>query len=98
MKRTKNMVYKPTAEASELYVYADNHSELYHRELLPIMDHLRKFIAAGTYNHDRAIDFIYRYMCLASKEYGRDFDYEFSVQDRFTAAVDMEADLFENYL
>ena len=90
MKRTKSMIYKKTEESRELLLYATNDGNLYQRMILPVIENLRKKAMKGTYDTDKAIDAYYRIACEASKMYNKDFGYSFSVQDRFTCAVDME--------
>ena len=90
MKRTKSMIYKETVESRELFLYATNDGELYRRMITPIIENLRKKAAKGWYDENKAVDAYYRIACEASKRYNKDFGYSFSVQDRFTAAVDME--------
>lgn len=97
MKKTKSMVYKPTAEARELYVYSDNNGALYESLLRPFIDRLYAFYERGTYDNEKAVALLYRYMCAASEQYRRDFGYSFNVQDRYTAAVDMEADIVDMF-
>ena len=90
MKRTKSMIYKKTEESRELLLYATNDGNLYQRMILPVIENLRKKAMKGTYDTDKAIDAYYRIACEASKMYNKDFGYSFSVQDRFTCAVDLE--------
>lgn len=90
MKRTKTMVYKPTDESRELMLYAANNGTLYEKEILPVINSLRKKAAKGTYNSDKAVDAWYYVACSASQMYDKDFGYRFSVTDRFTAAVELE--------
>ena len=96
MKRTKTMVYKPTVESRELTLYAINNGELYRRQIMPVINSLRKKAAKGTYDSDKAVDVWYYVACSASQMYNKDFGYRFSVTDRFTAAVDMEQYYREN--
>ena len=90
MKRTKNMVYKSTEEARELFLYATNDGELYRRMIKSILDNLEKKIGKGIYDKEKAVDAYYRAATEASNKYFKDFGYRFSVADRFTVAVDME--------
>lgn len=90
MKRTKNMIYKETEESRELFLYATNDGELYRRMISPTIANLRKKAIKGTYDADKAVDAYYYITTEASKRYYKDFGYSFNVQDRFTAAVDME--------
>lgn len=42
MKRTKNMIYKASDEARELFLYATNSGVLYDRQIKPSIENLRK--------------------------------------------------------
>ena len=95
MKRTKSMIYKPTEEARELFMYTDNNGDLWRKMGEAYAECLKKKIKKGNYNSDKAVDLLYRLTTAASDQYKREFGYSFSVQDRFTAAVDLEKDLFE---
>lgn len=90
MKRTKNMIYKETAESKELFLYATNDGDLWRRITKCTIENLRKKAIKGTYDKEKAIDAYYYIATEASKMYNKDFGYLFSVQDRFTAAVEME--------
>ena len=90
MKRTKTMVYKPTQESRELVLFAANNGTLYEKEILTVINCLRKKAAKGTYNSEKAVDAWYRVACSASQMYYKDFGYSFTVTDRFTAAVELE--------
>ena len=90
MTRTKSMVYKETVESRELFLYATNDGGLYRRMITPTIENLRKKAVKGNYDKEKAIDAYYYVATEASKMYNKDFGYSFSVQDRFTAAVDME--------
>lgn len=91
MTRTKNMIYKETAESRELFLYATNDGRLYTRMITPVIENLRKKAVKGSYDKEKAIDAYYHVATEASKMYNKDFGYSFSVQDRFTVAVDMES-------
>ena len=90
MTRTKSMIYKETVESRELFLYATNDGRLYTRMITPVIENLRKKAVKGSYDREKAIDAYYHVATEASKMYNKDFGYSFSVQDRFTAAVDME--------
>lgn len=90
MKRTKSMIYNPTEESRELFLVATNDGDLYRRMITPIINNLRKKAIKGTYDNDKAVDAYYYAATEASNQYKKDFGYSFSVQDRFTAAVEME--------
>ena len=91
MKRTKSMKYSETAESRELFLYATNCGALYRQMITPAIENLRKKAAKGEYDADKAVDLYYYIATEASKRYCREFGYSFSVADRFSAAVDMEA-------
>lgn len=89
MKRTKNMIYKASDEARELFLYATNSGVLYNRQIKPSIENLRKKARKGTFDKDKAADLFYYVATSASAMYNKDFGFSFSVQQRFTAAVDM---------
>lgn len=91
MKRTRNMIYKETQESRELFLYAVNSGELYQMMIESVIKSLRKKAIKGTYENEKAVDAYYRVACKASEMYKKDFGYSFSVQDRFTVAVEMES-------
>ena len=91
MKRTKSMIYKATEESRELMLYATNDGNLYRQHITPVIDNLRKKYKKGVYDREKAIDLWYYVATDASERYYKDFGYKFSVQDRFTVAVEMEA-------
>lgn len=91
MKRTKSMIYKPTEEARELFLYATNDGDLYRSMTTPVITNLKKKLAKGAYDADKAVDAYYHIATEASNRYHKDFGYAFGVTDRFTVAVDMEA-------
>ena len=91
MTRTKSMIYKETVESRELFLYATNDGRLYTRMITPVIENLRKKAVKGSYDKEKAIDAYYHVATEASKMYNKDFGYSFSVQDRFTVAVDMES-------
>lgn len=89
MKRTKNMIYKASDEARELFLYATNESALYRQMIKPAIENLKKKVAKGTYDADKAADLFYHTADRAAKMYNKDFGGVFTVQQKFTAAVDM---------
>ena len=91
MKRTVNMKYNETEESRELFLYATNCGNLYRQRITPAIASLRKKAIKGTYDADKAVDLFYYIATVASDMYNREYGYRFSVADRFTAAVDMEA-------
>lgn len=100
MTHTKSMRYQATVESSELFGYATNNSELYRQAITPAINNLRKKAQKGIYDKEKAIDLWYAVATTASKKYGKDYGYTFSVTDRYTVAVDMrdyyEEEIFYN--
>ena len=96
MKRTKSMIYNKTDESRKLLLYAINDWWLYDNMIMPVIIYLRKKAEKGTYESDKAVDAYYRIACEAPKRYEIDFGYSFSVQARFSCAVDMEKYYKEN--
>lgn len=97
MKRTKNMIYKETEEARELFLYATNDGMLYRRMISAVLDNLEKKIKKGIYDKEKAIDAWYYVATEASNKYNKDFGYKFNVTDRFTVACDM-AEYYEEQI
>ena len=91
MKHTKSMKYNETAESRELFLYATNDGDLYRHMITPVINNLKKKLAKGMYDAEKAVDAYYHIATEASNKYYKDFGYKFSVGDRFTVAVDMEA-------
>lgn len=100
MKHTKSMIYKPSTESRELFLYGTNSGELYRQMISPIIDNMKKKAEKGNYDKEKAVDAWYNVATKASNNYYRDFGYKFSVTDRYTAAVDMakyyEEEIFYN--
>lgn len=90
MKRTKNMIYKPTVESHELFLYTINDGFLYKHHTMPIINNLVKKAKKGLYDCNKAVDLYYNLATAGSDKYNKDFGYKFSVQDRFTCAVELE--------
>ena len=97
MKRTKNMIYNPTTEAHELFLYAVNDGKLYRRMIKNVLNNLEKKVGKGIYDREKAVDAWYIVATEASKNYEKDFGYRFSVNDRFTVAIDM-AEYYEEQI
>ena len=91
MNRTASMKYNETTESRELFLYATNCGNLYRQRVAPAVANLRKKAIKGAYDADKAINLYYYIATAASGMYNREYGYRFSVADRFTAAVDMEA-------
>lgn len=97
MKRTKNMIYTPSEEANELFLYTINDGRLYRRMTQNILDNLEKKIKKGVYDREKAVDLWYYLATEASNKYNEDFGYRFTVKQRFTVAVDM-AEYYEEQI
>ena len=95
MKRTKNMIYKPTEEARELTLFITNTEELYPQICATVRNLAKKF-DKGVYDAEKAIDAFYYIACAASDLYKKWYGYGFSVADRFSAAVDLRDYFSEN--
>ena len=91
MKHTKNMIYKPSEESRELFLYATNDSFLYNHQTKYIIENLRKKAKKDIYESEKAIDLYYNLATNASDKYYKDFGYKFNVSDRYTVAVELEA-------
>jgi hypothetical protein len=98
MKRTKSMIYKESAESKELMVCTINNGD-YYLLIQSVVKSLAKKAKKGVYDSEKAIDAWYHVANHVSKWYYKNFGYMFTVQERFTAAVDMEKyyrnDVFE---
>lgn len=89
MKRTKSMVYKTSEEARELMLCTVNEAGLY-PWIQAVIKSLAKKAKKGVYDSEKAIDAWYPVATEMSKRYYKYFGYMFTVQERFTAAVDIE--------
>lgn len=91
MKKTRSMIYTPSHEARELYLYTNNCARL--ADLgNNILENLRRKVSADIYDHERAVTAMYRFTCEGSRLYNRDFGYSFDVTARYTAACDLVGD------
>lgn len=104
MKRTNNMVIRPTTESRELGLYATNDGYLYTTRIVPVVRNLAKKHTKGVFDADRAIDAFYPIATDAARKYCREFarvedaPQVFSVPDRFTAAAYMVDYFMENII
>lgn len=89
MKHTRNMVFEETEEARELTLYITNNGALY-PWVRNIIANLAKKAKKGVYDPERAVDLYYPLATEGSHRYKTAFGYEFSVKDRFSAAVMLE--------
>ena len=90
MKHTKSMIYKPTTESHELFLYTTNDSFLYHHQTKYIIENLRKKAKKGIYDSEKAVDLYYNLANSASEKYFKNYGYKFNVSDRYTVAVELE--------
>ena len=90
MKHTKSMIYKPTKASNDLFLYAINDGDLYRSMTTYTIDNLRKKAVKGIYDTNKAIDSFYYIATEASRLY-KNANHYFTVQERYTAAVEMEA-------
>ena len=101
MKRTKNMVYRPTTESRELELYVVNCGKMYETIIVPTIENLKKKVAKGIFDKEKAVDSFYRVATVGSDNYYKDFGHKFSVTERFTVATDLveyyEDMIFEDY-
>lgn len=101
MKHTKSMIYNETTESRELFLYTTNDGTLYCKMTTPIINNLKKKAEKGIYNAEKAVDAWYKVATEASNKYFKNYGYKFTVQDRYTAAVDMakyyEEEIFYNF-
>ena len=95
MNRTRNMIYKPSDEARELFICVINNGDAY-PHIQAIVKTLAKKMKKGIYDKEKAIDAYYHVACEESERYHKDFGYIFTVTERFTVAVDMEEYYFDH--
>ena len=96
MKRTANMIYKPSDEARELVLYAENDHDIYFGHIKPVIENLAKKMKKGVYDSNKAVDLWYYVATDAAKKYNKEFGYMFTVTERFTAAVALEERFIED--
>jgi len=94
MKRTANMIYKSSDEATELVVYAKGERDIYFGRIKPVIENLSKKMKKGVYDSNKAVDLWYYVATDAAKKYNKEFGYMFTVTERFTAAVELEAEFY----
>lgn len=94
MKITKSMIYKPTVESDELYLYWDNTGELW-TGIEYAIEGLKRHVKRGNYSHDKAVLRLFPLATEAAKHYAKKFasvnEYGkiFDVTARYTASIDM---------
>lgn len=96
MKRTSSMIYKPSENAEALYICTVNDGDLYRSTIQPIIDNLRKKYQRGTFNPEKAADAFYPVATEEANRLRKQFGEVYSVQDRWTVAVDMVDRYMEN--
>ena len=91
MKRTKNMVYKPTENADYLYLVMVNDGDLYRTTNQPICRTLAKHMRKGDFDEEAATKAFYRVAQEVARKTNAEFseDYRhFTTADKWTAAAD----------
>lgn len=89
MKRTRSMIIAPSDEARELMLFVANTEVMYNKAKY-VVNALKKHYKRGNYSADRAVDAYYNVVTEAAKLYKKWYDGDFSVTDRFNAAVELE--------
>lgn len=98
MKRTSSMIYTPSVEATDLFLTIVNNGVMYPR-IRGIIDNLRRKYRKGVYDHKKAVDIWYYVATEGAERYAREYaseGYKFTVTERYTVAVDLEARYFED--
>lgn len=99
MKHTKNMIYKPTDESRELYLYAMNKNVIWYNAVEDCLTYARKQKAKNNLDEIKFRDLVYNRVCeSANAQYFKDFGYKFDVCARWTCAVDIAKVLIADYL
>ena len=96
MKKTASMIYRPSEEARELYLVADNESRLYPM-IQAIENSLIKKLEKCVYDAEKAIIAFFHVTTEASNQYKKDYGYSFTVTERWTAAQDMRDAFIAEY-
>lgn len=81
------------AAVDELMLYITNDGELYRRQVIPIIDNLRKKVKRGVYDADKAVK-LWKYLADAgakkyTQEFGTQGDFIFSPATREAVAVEL---------
>lgn len=97
MKRTKNMVYVPSHEAHELHLCVDNNADVY-AQIKAVKANLTKKMKKGVYDPDKAIEAWYYVAEAGAKIYFKEFGYRFTTTEKWTCAVDLEAEYREEVI
>lgn len=88
MKKTKNMYYKRSVESNELVLYIVNTEEIYNT-IKSVIKNLQKKYQKDIFDYDKAVIAFYHVSTLGANMYNREFDFKFTVQQRYTAAEDL---------
>lgn len=97
MKITKSMFINPTSESRELYICTVNNGDVY-RLIQSVYKNLYKKYTSGKYDKELAIVAWYHVVNQESKIYNRDFDYMFTVNERYNAAIELESHYYDYML
>ena len=91
MKRTKNMIYRPTENADYLYLVMVNDGDLYRTTNQPICRTLARHMRKGNFDEEAATKAFYRVAQEVAKKDRRQFPEDnrnFTTADKWTAAAD----------
>lgn len=101
MKKTKNMVIRPSEEARELFLCATNEGRIY-PFVVSVVRNLAKKYQKGTFDKEKAIEAFFPVATAEAKIYCKEFarleDYVqvFDVTARYSAAAEMVNYYMEN--
>ena len=97
--RRRNPVSPPADKeaARELFLYAENNSDLYHQQYIPIVRNLVKKFHKGTYDKEKAVKLWMYYVEANAKHYAKnhssqvsDWKYLFNKNTRLAVAREFE--------
>ena len=91
MKRTRNMVYRPTENADYLYLIMVNDGDLYTNTNQPICRRLARHMRKGNFDEEAATKAFYPVAQEVAKKDRRQFPEDnknFTAADKWTAAAD----------
>ena len=89
MTHTRSMIYKPTDESRELFLFTINDGRIYQASIIPAVENLKKKINKGIFDKEKAVDLFYYVATAGSNLYKKYYGYSFDVTARYTAAADM---------
>lgn len=104
MKHSSNHIIKESVEARELFLVADNESDIYFRFIVPIVRNLHKHYKKGNFDNVKACDAFYPVANYTAKLYCKRFgnleewNKVFDVTARYTAAAMLLKSYYENII